>query len=384
MNSIITATVLFTDVVSSTRLRTRQGDVAAHVAMLGHEGVIREAIARHDGREVKTIGDGFMVAFGSARQSVACAIAIQRGLAARRREGRRDAVHVRIGIHTGDAIEDGDDLVGAAVDAATRIMARAKGGEILISEMVRGVVGCSSELNAIERGRFALKGFDTRWRLYEVPWREEHPAISRRDLAVVVTDVQGSTATTDRLGDDEAYALLRAHNALIRAQATAHAGVIVKSMGDGFILSFERPADALACAVAIQRCMADFRREQTVAALHVGVAIHAGRFIVEADDLFGKDLFVAFRVLANVVPDGVLVTEAFRERLPEHIDLGPPSTLNLAGIAAAQTAYAVDWRRGVTTETARPEVATPDKAAALSTAGAVALAHRRSFARAAP
>jgi class 3 adenylate cyclase len=75
-----TVTVLFTDVEGSTGLTTHRGDEAARDVMRAHEEVVREQVQEHDGREVKAMGDGFMVAFGSARKAVACAVGIQRTL----------------------------------------------------------------------------------------------------------------------------------------------------------------------------------------------------------------------------------------------------------------------------------------------------------------
>lgn len=343
MNAISTVTVLFTDVVSSTRLRTSQGDVPAHRTLAAHEAVLRDAIARHAGREIKTIGDGFMVVFASARQAVGCAISMQRALDERRRNQLGAEIHVRIGIHTGDAIEGGDDVFGAAIDAATRIMARAKGGEILISEMVRGVVGSAAEFNVVDRGRFALKGFDTRWRLYEVPWRDEIPPISRRQLTVVVTDMEGSTATSYRLGDDAAFCLMRSHNAIIRAQASVHHGEFVKSLGDGFLLAFEEPAEAVACAASIQRSFADYRREEPAEPLHVRAVVHTGTFIVEAGELYGQDLFAAFRLLASVAPDQVLVTDAARSQVSAPLRFGSRVQFELDNVSAPQSACMLDW-----------------------------------------
>jgi class 3 adenylate cyclase len=338
-----TLTILFTDVVASTRLRNTAGDVPAHEALAAHEAVLRDAIARHAGREIKTIGDGFMVVFGAAGDAVVCAVAMQRAADQLRRTRPGADVHVRIGIHTGDAIDTGDDVFGAAVDAATRIMARARGEEILISQMVRGVIGESAAFSVTERGRFALKGFEARWRLYRVDWREQQPAVVRRDLTVVVTDLKGSTANADRLGDDAAFSLLRAHNAVINAQASIHGAVVAKSIGDGFILAFESAAGAAACAVGIQRAFAEMRREHAERQLHVLVAIHAGSFIVEAGELYGRDLFIAFRLLQHAQPDQVLVTDEARSQLGGRLTFTDPEPYALTGIEKPQSACRLDW-----------------------------------------
>src|SRR3990170_5631492 len=98
-----TVTVLFTDVVGSTGLTTSRGDEAARDVLRAHEELVREQVQEHDGREVKAIGDGFMVAFGSARKAVACAIGIQRALEEHNSgQPSGDRVRVRIGLNTGE------------------------------------------------------------------------------------------------------------------------------------------------------------------------------------------------------------------------------------------------------------------------------------------
>lgn len=159
-------TIVFSDVEGSTDLRTQRGDTAAHRILRAHEEIVRRCVAEHDGREVKALGDGFMIAFASARKALSCGRAIQDALAAHNRSVPGDEVHVRIGINTGEVVVEGDDLYGQAVNAAARIAARARGGEVLVSEVVRHVVGSGPEFTFTDRGRFRLKGFPDRWHLY--------------------------------------------------------------------------------------------------------------------------------------------------------------------------------------------------------------------------
>src|SRR3990172_574442 len=173
-----TVTIIFTDVVGSTALRTGRGDASAHQVLQAHFDLVRREIERHSGQEVKTIGDSFMVAFGSARRALECAIAVQRALEEHRRQHPEQAVHLRIGLNSGEVIQEQEDLFGAAVDAAARIKTKADGGQILVSETVRGLVGAAKEFEFIDRGRFRLKGFPERWRLYEVVWQEHQAAVS--------------------------------------------------------------------------------------------------------------------------------------------------------------------------------------------------------------
>lgn len=149
------------------------GDPSAHELMRLQRQVVRECVARHDGHEVKSMGDGFMLAFASARNAVLCAMEIQRGLDAHNRRDAGRRVAVRMGLNTGEVIREEDDLFGSAIAAAERIMRKARGGEILVSERVRAVMGIAPDIELRERGRFRLKGFPERWRLYEAVWRED-------------------------------------------------------------------------------------------------------------------------------------------------------------------------------------------------------------------
>src|SRR3989304_2519569 len=141
MASTATVTVLFTAVVGSIGMRTSRGDAAAQEIMHAHDELVRQQIEQHSGQEVKTLGDSFMVAFASARKAVECAVAVQRTLEEHNRRSPSQQVQVRIGLNTGEVVQEGDDLFGAAVDAAKRIESKAKGGQVLVSEAVRAVIG---------------------------------------------------------------------------------------------------------------------------------------------------------------------------------------------------------------------------------------------------
>jgi class 3 adenylate cyclase len=127
-----TITVMFSDIADSTVLATEMGDEAWFVVLQEHEGLVRGAVADADGRVVKAQGDGFMASFTSASAAVLCAIRIQQAIAA-----GDDALRVRIGLHTGDAIElDDGDWIGRHVITAARIADTADGGEIYTSDLV--------------------------------------------------------------------------------------------------------------------------------------------------------------------------------------------------------------------------------------------------------
>lgn len=127
-----TITVMFSDIADSTALATEMGDEAWFTVLQAHEGLVRGAVADADGRVVKAQGDGFMASFTSASAAVVCAIRIQQAIAA-----GDDGLRVRIGLHTGDAIElDDGDWIGRHVITASRIADSADGGEIHTSDLV--------------------------------------------------------------------------------------------------------------------------------------------------------------------------------------------------------------------------------------------------------
>jgi class 3 adenylate cyclase len=137
-----------------------------------HNALIREQIAGHDGYEVKTIGDAFMVAFRSAKKGLDCAIAIQRAFAADSQPGAavpHESVRVRIGLHAGEAIKDGDDFYGKNVILASRVAGKAAGGEILVSSLVRALVESSVDAGTFGEPReVELKGLTGTHTVYAV------------------------------------------------------------------------------------------------------------------------------------------------------------------------------------------------------------------------
>src|SRR5258706_4312247 len=151
-----TVTVVFTDLVGSTELASRLGHDAYEALRHEHFTALRVAVASHNGTEVKTTGDGLMLSFASAADAVACAVAMQQALVGQGRQTRRPAatiklqpptnssvgagvpacpaVQIRIGLSSGEATRDNNDLFGAPVVEASRLRAAASAGQILVSE----------------------------------------------------------------------------------------------------------------------------------------------------------------------------------------------------------------------------------------------------------
>jgi class 3 adenylate cyclase len=156
----ILATVLFTDIVGSTEAAERLGDTKWGEVLAEHHALVRRQLATFRGREVKTLGDGFLVSFDSPTRGVQCARAIRDGV-------RRLGIDIRAGLHTGECDVVGPDLAGIAVHIASRVQASAAPGEVLVSSTVRDATA-GSGLCFVDRGRHRLKGIDGEWHLLSV------------------------------------------------------------------------------------------------------------------------------------------------------------------------------------------------------------------------
>jgi len=154
----VLATVLFTDIVGSTEQAVQKGDRRWREVLDTHDDVARQVVERHDGRLVKTTGDGVLATFDGPARAVRAAAAMRDAL-------RRAGVEIRAGLHAGEVERRGDDVGGIAVHIAARVMAQAGPGEVLCSATVKGLVA-GSGLEFEDRGEHTLKGVPDRWPLY--------------------------------------------------------------------------------------------------------------------------------------------------------------------------------------------------------------------------
>ncbi len=165
-----TVTLLFTDLVGSTELLDDLGDEQAEQLRRVHFGLLREVALSHAGQEVKSLGDGLMVAFASSVDAAACAIGIQRAVDRRNRGEGSVRLSVRIGLHVGEPIRDEDDYFGTSVVVARRLCDRAEGGQILASELVRQLIGGRGGFSFRPVGELSLKGFTEAVGACELGW----------------------------------------------------------------------------------------------------------------------------------------------------------------------------------------------------------------------
>jgi class 3 adenylate cyclase len=156
----VLATVLFTDIVDSTRLATEMGDRRWRALLEEHQKLIRDHLQRFGGREIKTTGDGFLAIFDGPTRAAGCARAIADDMPAL-------GIEVRAGLHTGEVELMGDDVGGIAVHIAARIAALAGAHTVLASRTVRDLTaGSGIEFDSF--GRYSLKGVADEWDIYSV------------------------------------------------------------------------------------------------------------------------------------------------------------------------------------------------------------------------
>jgi pimeloyl-ACP methyl ester carboxylesterase len=145
----VLATVLYTDIVGSTKRALAVGDAEWRRVLEGHHATVREELVRHRGREIDNAGDGFLAAFDGPARAVSCALAIRDAV-------RRHGIEVRAGVHTGECEVIGAKLGGVAIHVGARVLSAAGPSEVLVSRTVRDLVA-GSGLRFEERGRRQLK-----------------------------------------------------------------------------------------------------------------------------------------------------------------------------------------------------------------------------------
>jgi len=158
-----TMTLVFTDIVDSTAQAEAMGDTKWVELVARHESVIREITESHVGSVVKTLGDGSMLAFDSARAAIRASVDIQR-------MSEAEEFSVRIGVHAGDVVRSKDDILGLTVNKAARVAATANGGTIMVSSTVIDLVGSFEEVEFGDPISVALKGLSGTHQLVPIEW----------------------------------------------------------------------------------------------------------------------------------------------------------------------------------------------------------------------
>ncbi|MEX2080985.1 MAG: response regulator [Dehalococcoidia bacterium] len=150
--------MLFTDLEGHSTMMSRLGDERGRAVVRDYERLTDGALRAYGGREVKALGDGVMAWFGSAAAALECGLTLQREVA-RFVEGGGEPLRVRVGVNAGEPIEEEEDLFGAAVVMASRLADAAHGGQILVSDVVKGLVA-GKGYQFVSRGEMEFRGFE--------------------------------------------------------------------------------------------------------------------------------------------------------------------------------------------------------------------------------
>ncbi len=163
-----TTTIVFTDIVNSTILTNVVGDRIWSETINWHDKIVSQAISEHGGNLVKTLGDGTMSSFSSARGALMAASSIQETISKSTREPK---IEVRIGIHTGDVIKTKGDFLGTVVNKAARIASAAEPCQIFVSDATKAMVGNSSDFCFGNVMIVTLKGLEGGQSIYSLEWK---------------------------------------------------------------------------------------------------------------------------------------------------------------------------------------------------------------------
>lgn len=164
-------------------------------------------------------------------------------------------------------------------------------------------------------------------------------------LTILFTDITSSTALTQRLGDEKAQELVRAHNAIVREALAMHGGAEIKHTGDGIMASFASSSGALDCAIAIQRAVAVHADEHAQSPLGVHIGLNAGEPVAEDEDLFGTAVQLARRICDHVSDGEIFASDVVRQLVAgKHFLFADRGEVALRGFEDPARLYEVRWR----------------------------------------
>jgi class 3 adenylate cyclase len=178
-------------------------------------------------------------------------------------------------------------------------------------------------------------------------WAEvERPDLARLTpdghVVIMFSDIEESTAQNERMGDRAWVRLLGQHDKMFRKLVDQHEGHIVKSQGDGFMVAFAQPEQAVGCSIDVQQALAKQAKRHTSKGIRVRIGIHMGKSVRRGDDLFGRNVAMAARVAAEADGGEILISESVRDAVAEDFEVGAPRKAELKGFGGSHRLYPVD------------------------------------------
>lgn len=164
-------------------------------------------------------------------------------------------------------------------------------------------------------------------------------------ISILFSDIEGSTALNEELGDRAWLKVLAKHDKIIRGQSAAQQGHVIKTQGDGFMIAFARPLEAIRFSIEAQRELAVERRNATGVPIRVRVGIHKGDAVHRDGDLFGRNVVMAARIAAEAAGSEILVSDAVRDAAidDEFLAFDEGRDIELKGLSGQHRLYAVEW-----------------------------------------
>jgi class 3 adenylate cyclase len=163
-------------------------------------------------------------------------------------------------------------------------------------------------------------------------------------ITLLFSDIEGSTALIEQLGEGPWFELVRDHNAIVRGVVQAHDGTVVKSQGDGFMIAFASAHAALRCAIEVERAFAG-EPAGDVPAFRIRIGAHTGFVIADADDFYGRNVVLAARIADQAGGGEILVSEAAKQYTESDpsFRFEPRGELRLKGLVGEHTVYVLEW-----------------------------------------
>jgi class 3 adenylate cyclase len=349
-----TVTFLFSDIEGSTELLKRIGDDAFAAVRAEHRQLLREAFAANGGHEIDTAGDGFFVAFDSARAAVAAALEAQSALAAHAWPPRAD-VRVRMGLHTAEPHLAEDGYVGVGVHRASRICDASRGAQVLVSNATAGILedALPAGIELDDLGEYRLKGLPRPQRLFQLvgpgletrfePSRTADDAQPRPGVGTFVfIDLVGWRSVIRVLGDEASAALAREYHAVVAASAEVEDGVVFEAAADHTLAVYPSAGAALRAVANARAGLADFAWPPDCD-VKVAVAIHSGRWSGDARRVDAPTAISRVALLLEVAKPGRVVVSHTAAALAEgDVDaplLEPLGEVEVPGFDAPQRLY---------------------------------------------
>jgi class 3 adenylate cyclase len=339
-------TYLFTNLVGYTELMQSLGDEAGARVIRTYRRMVTAQIGQQPTAKIQELtGDTVYATFRIPEEAIKAALGI---VSAAARQERRDSslpFSVGVGIHAGQAVQQGTGYVGSAVSLASRLSDAAQPKQILISDTVYGLLRTTDIGSVVDLGVWGPERFGQLVHVYEVlgqssqSSRSPHPGERRRRLqAVLFTDIVLSTQRQAEVGDHAWKHLVEKHHALVRAALRRYQGHEVDTAGDGFFATFDSPTAAIDCALAIVR-------EVKALDLEIRAGIHVGECEIIAGKVGGIAVVVGARAREAARPSQVLATQTVRDVVAgsEYV-FSAPRVRSLKGIPGKWRLYTIAER----------------------------------------